>query len=368
MKVLLQGRIDLLERFGGDTTLITDIKNAFSQQEVDANLNTDKIADFDKYDLIHFFGIMRINDLYPYFLQAKKQHKKIVVTPIYEDLSYLDNFGRTGWEKMAKILPGDLKEFVKGLIRGVKDSSQLKLAVLQLVIPYSRQQKNLLKYSNRIISTSRGESILLQNKFSLPKSKFDVILIGIDKESTKVDKNDFINKYNLRNFILSVGRIEPKKNQLGLLEALKNETIPLVFIGRLSEYHSSYGKQFLKTVRKYSHVYYLGQLNRQMLLSAYGAAKVHVLPSWFEVMGITSMEAAINGCNVVTTDKGYTREYFKDLAWYCNPQDSESIRRSVIEAYYQPVKKGLKELVEEKYTWDKIVPKILEVYKDALKK
>lgn len=367
MRVLLQGRIDLLDRVGGDTTVITDTKDAISRQGVEADINTDRIINLGRYDLIHFFGIMRIHDLYPFFLQGKKQYKKIVVTPIYEDLSYLDKYGRVGLERfVANILPNDLKELAKGLIRSIKDFSQLKLALLQLMIPYSKQQKDLLKYSNRIISTSYGESILLQKKFSLPKSKFDVIPIGIDKDTTKGDKNDFINKYNLKNFILSVGRIEPKKNQLAILKALGNAQIPIVFVGSLSDYHPEYTKKFIKLLRKYPNACYLGVLNKKMLISGYAAAKVHVLASWFETLGIVSMEAAINKCNIVTTSMGYAREYFGDLAWYCDSRDIDSIKKTVIKAYNAPIRTKLSQLILEKYTVQKTVPKIIKIYRKSL--
>lgn len=364
MNVLFEGRIDLFRRLGGDTNFIVSLKKELQKNNISCHIGIQNRN--EHYDLVHFFGIMRIHDLYPPFLRARRQRKKIIVTPIYEDLSYLDNFGRTGWEQIVKILPIDLKEFAKGLIRSIKDPSQLKLALLQVMIPYSKQQRDILKYSSRIISTSHGESILLQNKFSLPKSKFNIIPIGIDKEITKGDKSDFIKEYNLKNFILSVGRIEPKKNQLGLLEALKNESIPLVFIGSLNEYHLSYGKQFLKTIRKYPNVYYIGQLNRKMLLSAYAAAKVCVLPSWFEALGIVSMEAAINKCNIVTTSMGYAREYFGALVWYCDPRDIDSIKKTVINAYNAPIRTKLSQLILEKYTVQKTVPKIIDMYRKSL--
>lgn len=369
MRVLLQGRIDLLSRVGGDTIITTDIKDALFQQGVNADLNTDKISDFGRYDLIHFFGIMRVHDLYPYFLQAKKQHKKIVITPIYEDLSYLDKYGRIGWERfIAKILANDFKELGKGLLRTMSDLSQLQPALLQLIAPYSKQQRYLLTSSHRIIVTSHQEANALEDKFEVKRSKIDIIPIGIDEKDCIGDKKLFIKKYSLQHFILSVGRIEPKKNQLSLLRALKDTKKQIVFIGNTSSYHKSYVNNFLKQLRSVPNAKYVGYVDRKMLLSAYAAAKVHVLASWFEVLGISSLEAAVNNCNIVTTNRGYAKEYFGNLAWYCDPSKSDSIKNAVIKAYNSSRRNDLKNLILEKYTWDKIIPKILEVYKNVLKK
>ena len=146
MRVLLQGRIDLFRRTGGDSVLIQDLYAQLLQYRIYCQINTTGKVNFSMFDIIHFFGIMRIQDLYPYFLQAKKQHKKIIVTPIYEDLGSLDESGRIGWERLAaRLLPTDLKELAKGVLRGVKDKKQLKSAFLQFIVPYSKQQKHLQK-------------------------------------------------------------------------------------------------------------------------------------------------------------------------------------------------------------------------------
>ena len=69
------------------------------------------------------------------------------------------------------------------------------------------------------------------------------------------------------------------------------------------------------------------------LAPLYRASKVHALPSWSETTGLVSLEAALCGCNIVTTDRGYTRDYFGDMAWYCDPYDNRSIRRAVEAAH-----------------------------------
>jgi len=369
MKVLLQGRPDLFRRVGGDSDLIQNLYTHLSKNKIYCQINATGKMNFSKFDIIHFFGIMRIQDLYSHFLRAKKQHKKIIVTPIYEDLSLLDRYGRIGWERFfINILPNDLKELAKGLLRGVKDNRQLKSAFLQFLVPYSKQQKTLLLSADHIIATSCEEMNSLIKNFALPKSKVSFVPIGIDPKISKGNKDKFVTKYKLKNFILCVGRIEPKKNQLGLIDALKNTKIPTVFIGSESPYHRSYVKMFLKKIGENPHIKYLGELDRSILLSAYSAAKVHVLVSWFEILGIANMEAALNNCNIVSTNKGYAREYFGDLAWYCSPQDGNSIKKAVINAYNSPFKTELKEKILKEYTWDKNVPKIQEVYKNILQK
>ena len=78
---------------------------------------------------------------------------------------------------------------------------------------------------------------------------------------------------------------------------------------------------------------------------------MHVLPSWFETTGLSSLESAASGCNIVITDKGDTAEYFGQYAYYCDPASADSILEAVTKAAAAPVNKALSELITSKYTW-----------------
>ncbi|MCL6449925.1 MAG: glycosyltransferase [Acetobacteraceae bacterium] len=176
----------------------------------------------------------------------------------------------------------------------------------------------------------------------------------------------FVSRNGLKDFVLCVARIDNRKNQLALIEAMKNEPYTVVFIGGQSPHHGSYYRAFLAKVRGSPRLRHLGQLPSETVASAYKAAAVHVLPSWLETPGLSSLEAALAGCRVVTTDRGSPREYFGDLAWYCDPRDPESIRRAVLDALASPVPPQLAELVERKYSWEQAARETLKGYELAI--
>ncbi len=93
---------------------------------------------------------------------------------------------------------------------------------------------------------------------------------------------------------------------------------------------------------------------------------MHVLPSWFETTGLSSLEAAAMGCNLVITRKGDTEEYFGDMAYYCEPDDISSIREAVLNAYSAPKNPKLKDHILENYTWNKTAEQTLNAYKTVL--
>jgi glycosyltransferase involved in cell wall biosynthesis len=116
-----------------------------------------------------------------------------------------------------------------------------------------------------------------------------------------------------------------------------------------------------------SNVHIGGHLDEDMLYTAYANAKVHVLPSYFETTGLSSLEAAVMGCNIVVTDKGDTRDYFKDDAWYCEPDDVESIKSAIDYAFNAPYSQAFKKRILDSYTWQRAAEETYNAYMDVLK-
>jgi glycosyltransferase involved in cell wall biosynthesis len=85
-----------------------------------------------------------------------------------------------------------------------------------------------------------------------------------------------------------------------------------------------------------------------------------------ETTGLSSLEAGAMGCNVVITDRGDTREYFGDRAFYCEPDSVDSIRDAIRSAYNAPACTGLTNHISKNLVWEKAVEKTLEGYRLAL--
>ena len=102
------------------------------------------------------------------------------------------------------------------------------------------------------------------------------------------------------------------------------------------------------------------------MLDYYRKAKVHVLPSWHETCGLSSLEAAAMGCNIVITEKGFTREYFGDDAFYCEPGDPESIFNAVENAAQSECHTELQQKILHHYTWQQAAASTLIAYQNSL--
>ncbi len=167
-----------------------------------------------------------------------------------------------------------------------------------------------------------------------------------------------------RDGVLCVARLEPLKNQLGLIKALQGTGVRLTLVGGDHPHHPEYAEAVRAAAGEWVRV--LGHKDQGELVDLYGRARIHALPSAFETTGLVSLEAALSGCNVVTTEVGYTREYFEDLAWYCSPDDVRGIRAAVLAALAAPPQDLLRQRILERYTWEHTAEATAGAYRDLV--
>jgi glycosyltransferase involved in cell wall biosynthesis len=99
-----------------------------------------------------------------------------------------------------------------------------------------------------------------------------------------------------------------------------------------------------------------------MLRSAFVGAKTFALPSYYEMPGLTALEAGLSGVNLVISKNGGTKEYFDRYASYVDPEDVSDIARGIKNACARPRNEALSERIRTKYTWDRVVELTLKAY------
>lgn len=184
--------------------------------------------------------------------------------------------------------------------------------------------------ADRVVTNSGIESDTLARVFDLPRDKFVSVLNGVepmfyDHQPASL----FRDAFDLRDrFILNVGNIEPRKNQLALVRAMKSfPDLKLVLIGHQRD--PAYARGCLEEGG--NQVIYLGALQHEspMLRSAYAACEVFCLPSTLETPGLAALEAHAAGARIAVTRIGSTEEYFGRHVAYLDPNDLSSIVQSI---------------------------------------
>jgi glycosyltransferase involved in cell wall biosynthesis len=102
------------------------------------------------------------------------------------------------------------------------------------------------------------------------------------------------------------------------------------------------------------------------LASAYAAARVFALPSWFETPGLAALEAALAGCPVVITPYGCAQEYFGDRVHYARPDRPREVMRAIETAWRAAGDPSLRRHVAEHFFWSEVATRTAEVYDEVV--
>lgn len=355
MKVAFITRSTLYSIPGGDTVQVMQTARQLVDLQIDVNIIlSDKKINYTDYDLLHFFNITRPADI---LYHSKKSRKPFVVSTILCNYSEYDKHHRKGIGMLFSWLPGDSIEYVKTIGRWLLGKDHLST----ISYTWKGQRNSIIEILQRaafILPNSESESRRLQQAYlnKAKKIKYIVVPNGINPRLFKYNRS--IKKDDL--LVLCVARIEGIKNQANLIKALNNTKYRLLIIGA----HAPNQKNYYQQCRGLAagNVSFIDHIPQDELVRYYERAKVHILPSWFETTGLSSIEAAVMGCSIVITDKGDTREYFGDEAFYCDPADPKQILFAVEKASRAPFSERLRQKILKQYTWKQAAIQTLKAY------
>lgn len=138
------------------------------------------------------------------------------------------------------------------------------------------------------------------------------------------------------------------------MKAVYHTPYRIVFIGQAGPNSRKYYRKLRELAEKRGNTEFVSQVPQRTVFELMLTARVNVLTSWIETPGLVSLEALYAGCNIVVTDKGSVREYFGDHAYYCEPDDLESIRNAVGMAMKAPPpSQELRRKIVSDYSWSK---------------
>ena len=164
-------------------------------------------------------------------------------------------------------------------------------------------------------------------------------------------------------FVLYAGRIEPRKNQLGLIRAMRGKGVPVVLIGDVVPGHDRYWRACCKAAD--ATVIFLPRLDHDdpLLRSAYAACGCLALTGWYETPGLVALEAAMSGTPLVLPRGGSAQEYFGREASYVAPDDLRGIRRAVLDALERRRSERIAKRMQDNFTWKSAAAATLEAYR-----
>ena len=236
------------------------------------------------------------------------------------------------------------------------------------------------EWADKIITISEFSKDQISEHFKISSDKIISIPLGVDKKWFKKLSTEHINKVLYKhsvtkNFFISVGTIQPRKNlqrvinaYQSLPERIKKETL-LVIVGSrgwgcdelvANLKSSSYGPS----------VIWLHHLPEDELLALINSAAALVFPSLFEGFGLPVLEAFASGTAVITSNTTSLPEVAGDAALLVDPEDVNAIAQAMSDIIENDhlrtdmVRRAKARALN--FTWKRTALETFKVYQDVI--
>jgi glycosyltransferase involved in cell wall biosynthesis len=232
--------------------------------------------------------------------------------------------------------------------------------------------------STLIVQTHEEERLVRENGFPLPR--VEIIPPGYTPlAEPRTEPDAFARQLGLDGpFALFVGRLASNKGLLPLVEAFRtlakhDPTAQLVIVGEDGGEKGSV-ERAIEHAGLQNRVHLTGFLaDERLLASAFREARVFVLPSEYESFGLVLLEALAQGTPVIASKVGGIPEFVEDrrAGLLVPPMEVAPLAEALVDLWDdESMRRRLGEFgrtqVVPRYTWDRVVDRLLEVYAEAI--
>lgn len=375
VNILLVDRVNSSKYMGGDTVQINAIAEYLRKSNYNVHISSDICAFVNKHktvDLIIFFNLTNPYELLERWYFIKDKGIPYIVFPIYWNLNKAIPYNAyVGLKsKVIHCIPYPLFNFIKWFSLLFKEKNWKKRCYYKMFF-LRREIKSFLVSSKSIFVNSEAEKHHLVREFNIQKNlNIRIARNGIEEDFYRFNEEKSTLVLPFKEYICCAGGIGPRKNQMNLVKAANNTRVNLIIVGKPSKGTIKYYNA-IKKVRK-SNIEFIGHLNRKDLLYVLSNAKGHIQPSYIETPGLASLEAAALGCKIAVSDVGPVREYFSDLALYCDPSSVDSIRDCLLELWNKNLTESEREkqinFISRSFNWGETLKPFGEEVKNLLKR
>lgn len=190
---------------------------------------------------------------------------------------------------------------------------------------------SILKSARDIMVVSKNTKADLLAFYELPTQKIRAIYPGVTSISLiPVSKA-------AEPYFLFLGRLEERKNILGLIEAFlkfkeqkPESNFSLILAGPLDQ-HSTYSRQILKLVGPRSDIKITGYLSPEEKQTLLAKAYIFLYPSFYEGFGFPPLEAQACGVPVIASNNSSLSEVIGSSGLLIDPYSQEDLTRAMSE-------------------------------------
>ncbi len=367
LRILLADRAR--EYRGGPAYRVPRTAEALRARGHHVDVTGDKYPDARGYDIVHVFNLWPPQQAGEQLDHLRSQGATVVFSPVYMELRELYAATPIFMNAFADDFSPRLKEHALETLAetAANQAAESIAAGLHPMRGYLTCLRHCFSLVDGIVVLGDAETEGLRrvSKDLPPVCKVLNAPVADDRRAASLPAGLVPNGY-----VVCTARLEPRKNQLLMIEALRGTGITLVLAGYCNEpdyqalCHQAAEGEDVVFLDHQSHE----DGSYQTLIENAAAL---VLPSWVEGAPIAALEAASFGTRVVLSDRGAVREYFGDHACYCEPGDIASIRSAIASAWNDAQRHGqndeaLRRHVADHFSWERVAAETEAAYRTCL--
>ncbi len=324
MRAALVVRPNAAAKPGGDAVVAEHAAAALRAIGVAADLLPASDPDVRGYDVAHVFGIFEPAISRAQCAAVRRAGVPLVLSPIWWDRSAFFAVA----PRAERILAArDRHRIDRDLSRLHAVEAAFARRPGRGAERRLREQSALLRACDVVVTASHVETFACATLLRAQHLPYFVAPYGIDEELFAARDGSTAGGAERRG-VVCVGRIEPLKNQATLLHALRDIDVEVTLVGQ------AYDQRYAQLCRRLAtrRTRFVDRLPRAELHGLLARAAVHALPSWGDLPGLVSLEAAALGARVVAGGRGSEREYLGPDAEYVDPLEAAAIGGAVARA------------------------------------
>jgi glycosyltransferase involved in cell wall biosynthesis len=354
-EIVFVTRTDERLHFGGDTVQSLAMETYLLDHgyRVRRAVKVDTTVSPD--DLVVLMNLTRPIEAYANAVVCTKRRIKYILFPVYWDL---DSLGMDAGPKqrLKNLLSPRGRDIIRILkkVANSRRGAEWKILMDHRAWNTQLMGRYVLENAAYVCPNSVAEWEHIIKTFDARLENVRVVHNGVlvgDHEMDKVP-NSVAALLPDPPYILCMGAIGPRKNQLTLVRATKETGTRVVILGGVAPGSQAYAQSVR---REAGHeVMFIPAQTHGVAMAILRMAKGHVQPSFIETPGLASLEAAALGLPIGVADVPPVREYFAEHAYYCDPHGVDSVARMLRSMQQDPgVSEERSLYITRRYSWDR---------------
>ena len=244
--------------------------------------------------------------------------------------------------------------------------------------PFFYRIKNKLLFhraasrADLLLTVSRYSKIAISKHFSIDERLIHVTPNAVLCDNLVCEKTGVCEKNFLDKFILSVGRVEPRKNFVSLLRAFVELSLDkygykLVFVGVPDLQDKPFNQYYASLPQAVKEKVLFLKASFTELVELYKNTSLFVFPSYAEGFGIPPLEAVEYGAPTLCSKETAMAEFDFPQEMLFSPYDIEEMKNKMLSMLKNPLNnRGVRDKVRTRFDWDKTAQQFYLVLKKAV--